>query len=372
MIRNPLSDESYRKRRTPRDYGVRGDYFRDQTAIIHSRPFRRLKHKTQVLFAPDNDHACTRIEHVLHVATIAATICKGLNGRGWELDPELATAIGLGHDIGHAPFGHAGETTLAKALGGPTAFIHEVNGYRVVEHVANYGNGLNLTYAVKDGIICHNGETFERSIEPDGREKDLDAIHDRSFRPSSYEGCVVRLSDKIAYLGRDIEDAIVAHLIELEDVPEAIRTEVGDKNGEIIDTLVEDVIAASSSEGMICLSEEGHALMLALRDFNYGRIYKHERIQRYIRQAEHVIETLFAHLRDVREQCGAAYDRYGTSGLDLDRHFGRYCRMLECVYADAPLELLVADYIAGMTDHYALESMRQISIPEPLDFSPRA
>lgn len=370
MVSNPLPDDTYRRRTNPRDYGVRGDYFRDQTAIIHSRPFRRLKHKTQVFFAPDNDHVCTRMEHVLHVATIAATICKGLMGKGWKVDPELAMAIGLGHDIGHAPFGHAGEATIARLLGGPTAFVHEVNGYRVVEHVANYGRGLNLTYAVKDGMICHNGETFERLIEPDPNEKDLEAIVDRKFRPSSYEGCIVRLSDKIAYLGRDIEDAIIAHLIDLSDVPEAIRVELGEKNGEIIDTLVEDVIAASSSEGWVCLSPERHELMLRLRDFNYECIYKHGRIQRYIRQAEHVIRTLFEHLSEIRERCGDDYEGYGASKLPLDVHFGRYCRMLEPVYAGAPPKRVVADYVAGMTDDFALEGMRQVSIPTPLEFAP--
>ena len=177
--RNPLTSNEYLRRSVPRDYGVRGDFFRDQTAIIHSRAFRRLKHKTQVFFAPENDHVCTRMEHVLHVATVAATICKGLKKHGWEVDPELATAIGFGHDLGHAPFGHAGETALSRLLGDHGPFLHEINGYRVAEVLADYGKGLNLTYAVLDGIACHNGEKFERVVRPEPSAKDFDLVSDR-------------------------------------------------------------------------------------------------------------------------------------------------------------------------------------------------
>ena len=123
-----------------------------------------------MFFAPENDHVCTRIEHVLHVATIAKSICLGLNQYGWNLDADMAFAIGLGHDLGHAPFGHEGEYFLNKRLGGSNAFIHEINSYRIVEHLANNGKGLNLTYAVRDGIISHNGESFEQYLVPDDKE----------------------------------------------------------------------------------------------------------------------------------------------------------------------------------------------------------
>ena len=155
MAKKFISNARARRRRT-----CAGNISATRTKIIHSLPFRRLKHKTQVFFAPDNDHICTRIEHVLHVATIAAAICRGLNQSGnWQLDQDLAYAVGLGHDIGHAPFGHEGERALAACIA-PRPFLHEVNSYRVVEHLANYGEGLNLTYAVKDGILCHCGEDF--------------------------------------------------------------------------------------------------------------------------------------------------------------------------------------------------------------------
>ena len=207
-MKNPLSPEVYKQRKHTFNEDVRGDFFRDQTAIIHCSAFRRMKHKTQVFYAPKNDHICTRIEHVMHVATIAKSICMGLNSNGWELDLEMAFAIGLGHDLGHAPFGHDGESVLNKLMGGNMAFVHEIHSYRVVEYLANQGQGLNLTYGVKDGIVTHNGEKFEQKLKPDSKLKDLDKVVNRSVLPSSYEGCIVRFADKIAYLGRDIEDAV--------------------------------------------------------------------------------------------------------------------------------------------------------------------
>ena len=184
---------------------ARGPYYRDTTAILHSSPFRRLKHKTQVFFAPSNDHICTRMEHVLHVASIAAAICRPLG-----LDSEMAWAIGLGHDLGHTPFGHVGERIISKLSEerGLGKFEHEINSLRVVDFLSNNGNGLNLTYAVRDGIVCHNGESIRVRIKPTGTVRDLEAVTEREgLIPSTAEGAVVRFSDSIAYLGRDWEDA---------------------------------------------------------------------------------------------------------------------------------------------------------------------
>ncbi|HDQ14725.1 MAG TPA: HD domain-containing protein, partial [Sediminispirochaeta sp.] len=214
---NQLPKEVLLQRRYPRQGDERGDYFRDTTAIIHSYPFRRLKHKTQVFFSPKNDHICTRIEHVMHVASVAAAICRGL-----DLDADLAWAIGLGHDLGHTPFGHVGEeimNDLKRDFGG---FIHELYSLRVVDHLVNYGRGMNLTYAVRDGIVNHCGEKFEQFIRPDFQEKDLGAIEARDRYPSTWEGTVVRVSDKIAYLGRDLEDAQQLKIIEKADIPEEV------------------------------------------------------------------------------------------------------------------------------------------------------
>lgn len=255
-MKNPLEQSVYLKRTNPKDYPIRGDFFRDQIAIIHSMPYRRLKHKTQVFFSPENDHVCTRIEHVMHVATIGATICKGLNKHDWDLNPEMTFAMGLGHDLGHAPFGHAGETALNKKLKGDFKFIHEVNSYRVVQYLANGGKGLNLTNGVKDGIINHNGEQFVQSLKPQNNTNDLDAIKDRKSIASSYEGVIIRFSDIIAYLGRDIEDTVLAGFIKLSDIPNEIKDYIGNTNGDIINSLIIDIIKSSKDSDCIGFSDE--------------------------------------------------------------------------------------------------------------------
>jgi dGTPase len=365
-MKNVIADEKLRERKVPRIADIRGDFFRDQTAIIHSMPFRRLKHKTQVFFSPKNDHICTRIEHVQHVATIAATICKGLSKSGWELDSELAYAIGLGHDLGHAPFGHAGETALTKCIG--KQFMHELNSYRVTNTLANDGKGLNLTFAVNDGIICHNGELFEKSIEPDNQVHDLDKIINRKNVPNTWEGCIVRFSDKIAYLGRDIEDAIVAKIIDKEDVPERLRHELGNNNGEIINNLILDLIEASSIQGKISFSEEKYQLMNELKTFNYEKIYKHEKLANYIVFVDRMIITIYEHLKRLFCMYGFDFHGYEKEKLEISNSFGHYLSKMKDIYIDdrnVPNQIL-SDYISGMTDSYAIDAMKQLSIPREL------
>ena len=368
---NPLSDSVYKRRTLPTEYGIRGDYFRDQTAIIHSMPFRRLKHKTQVFFDPENDHVCTRIEHVLHVATIAATICKGLNKHGWKLDGELAYAIGLGHDLGHAPFGHAGESTLNDLMKKEGGFIHEVNGYRVVEYLANNGKGLNLTYAVKDGILCHNGEQFERSLRPAHAENNLERIKERKSISSSYEGCIVRFSDKIAYLGRDIEDALLADLISPEDIPNEIRESLGTRNGEIIDTLVEDIIESSKDSDEICFSTGRFELVSKLKEFNYKSIYKHARLAEYGEFSARIIKSLFDYLQELYSDFGQDFEAYRKRPNNYDTLFGRYLEKTDEFYHKSGRhpKRIICDYISGMTDGFALEWMKGITIPKPIIFN---
>ena len=365
-MENYFSDEQLKNRKIPRVVDIRGDYFRDQTAIIHSMPFRRLKHKTQVFFSPKNDHICTRIEHVQHVATIAATICKGLSKNDWRLDTELAYTIGLGHDLGHAPFGHAGETALSKCIG--KQFMHEINSYRVVNTIANDGNGLNLTFAVLDGIICHNGEKYEQEIEPSPVLHDLDLINDRTFFPNTWEGCIVRFSDKIAYLGRDIEDAIVSKIISKDDVPEEISRELGNNNGEIINSLIIDLIETSLAKRKISFSETKYDLMIKLRDFNYTRIYKHEKLADYISYVDRMISAIFEHLRNMFCRYGFDYGKYTLEKLEITKCFGIYLEKMQQIYKDEkniPNQIL-ADYISGMTDSYAIDAMKQISIPQEI------
>lgn len=273
---NPLVDSQYEMRQYPIGPDIRGEYFRDQATIIHSLPYRRLKHKTQVYFSPNNDHVCTRIEHSLHVATIAATIAKGL---GRNID--MAYAIGLGHDLGHAPFGHAGETVLSekcKCIGG---FIHEVHGLRVVDVLGNRGVGLNLTYGVRDGIICHCGEELDQKIRPRNEYLDLKSIVKRDKMPSSWEGCIARMADRIAYLSRDLEDSLYGGFVKKGQIKPNILNELGESNSEIIDKLVIDVIETSKNEEQIAFSEDRHSLMKELHDFSVENIYSHEKVVRY-------------------------------------------------------------------------------------------
>jgi dGTPase len=368
-----LEKEILRGRINKRDEDMRGAYLRDQTALVHSSPFRRLKHKTQVFFDPDNDHVCTRIEHVMHVATIAATICKGINKNGGNLNEELATVIGLGHDIGHAPFGHAGESTLGELLGKPDEFIHEVNGLRVVDFLANNGRGLNLTYAVRDGIICHNGEKFEQEIEPRDDIIDLCSIKNRSKYPVSYEACIVRMSDKIAYLGRDIEDAVTANVIGLKDLPSELKGKSDIINSHLINEFVIDVVNTSIEKGKIALSDEKYELITIMRDFNYDVIYKSSVLKEYIAFCKNIIKALFDYLLELHNKNGTNFERYSKGSSILDLRFGKYMKKMKDAYAvsNATPNLIVADYISGMTDKYALECMKQITIPKPISFEPR-
>jgi len=361
-LNNPLPNSLYHSRVQPRRPDIRGDYFRDQTAIIHSSPFRRLKHKTQVFFSPKNDHICTRIEHVLHVSTIATTICKGL-----ELDVELAQAIALGHDLGHAPFGHIGEHVLNQLMQPVGGFIHEVHGLRVVDKITRDGRGLNLTYAVRDGIVSHCGEQFQKSIAPQNEEKNLACITARQTAPLTYEACVVRVADKIAYLGRDIEDAITAGLIRPKDVPDAVRKSLGKTNGEIIDTLVMDIIRTSLQTDAISFSEEKFDLICQLKDFNYQRIYNHEQILKSDASIHALIEVLYEHLIAQFNQYGNDILEYKKSTNQVDRDFGIFFGKRTALYQEEPhQERCVSDFVAGMTDSYALESANELLFPKPV------
>jgi len=369
-MKNPLSIETYKARKDPKEYPIRGDFFRDQTAIIHSMPFRRLKHKTQVFFSPDNDHVCTRIEHVLHVATIGATICKGLNNHGWELNQEMAYAIGLGHDLGHSPFGHSGETALNRKLNSDFKFVHEVHSLRVVDKLCNDCNGLNLTYGVRDGIINHNGEIIQQSLKPNPTINDIDNFTDRKHIASSYEGCIIRFSDKIAYLGRDIEDALIADFISLNDIPEKIRDEVGASNGAIINNLIIDIIKTSKDLDEIKLSDKMFEKVKLLQNFNYKYIYGHPVIEQYKIKSEKIIEEIFDYLLDLLNNQGHDYEKYDDSDIELNKHFGGYIRRYNSIYNDefnVP-KRIVCDFIAGMTDNYAMNAFKQIKIPKAIKF----
>ncbi|MFW6364078.1 MAG: HD domain-containing protein [Spirochaeta sp.] len=360
---NPLVPMELRARREPRhdeDRDLRGPYFRDTTAIIHSSPFRRMKHKTQVFFAPKNDHICTRIEHVMHVSTIAATICRALN-----LDSDLAWAIGMGHDLGHTPFGHLGETILAK-LRGTAGFRHEMYSLHVVDHLTNHGKGLNLTYAVRDGIVNHCGEKFEQTLEPDFSIKNLTGITDRSEHPCTWEGTVVRMSDKIAYLGRDLEDALRLGVVQDHQIPHSAAAVLGRSNSDIIDTLVTDVIRTGNEIGKIGLSDEVYQAFLEMKEFNYLNIYRSKVLEDMHPGFERVLTILYEYLGELFARHGFDGEAYDSETNDLARGFARYVATMNDYYQSEPdpSANVVFDFIAGMSDDYALDSLSEIMVPQ--------
>ena len=361
---NEIPREELIKRARPRTEDHRGFFFRDITAIIHSYPFRRLKHKTQVFFAPKNDHICTRIEHVMHVATISATICKALS-----LDVDLAWAISLGHDFGHTPFGHVGEKILSALLEDEGGFNHELYSLYVVDKLIGYGRGLNLTYAVRDGIIHHCGEEFEQRITPEFVVRVLSAEDAVAKLPCTWEGAVMRMADKVAYLGRDLEDAVSLHLVSPDEVPGEVRSILGSSNSEIIDTLVHDIVQNAQSEGTIGFSDDVYAASMLLKKFNYSKIYESPRLAAYHGYFKRVMDTLFAYLSQILSEFAFDTDRYIGEGNSLASRFGDYLHKMESYYSEIgeSVPRIVADYIAGMTDDYAIDSIQEIMIPKKFE-----
>ncbi len=338
---------------------VRTVYERDVGRIIFSMDFRRLRHKTQVFFDPQNDHICTRMEHVIYVNYIANTI-----GRALGLNADLIQAIALGHDLGHAPFGHSGEKMLddrLKSISPALFFQHEIHSLRVVDELSirpNRGCGLNLTFEVRDGIACHCGESYsETRLVPNRIKTEGDLMNSAVLHgtPATLEGCVVRMADKIAYVGRDIEDGVRAGIMEFDDVPEAIQSALGRSNGEIINTLVTDIIANSRGRDAIILGQAcGESMEELLRE-NVARIYRSDKIKRYEKMAQNVIEGLF----DALLHALADPEKLAASDNRVFRSFHKY--LLERNQPDdSPDSQKVVDYIAGMTDSYASKCFEDI------------
>jgi dGTPase len=342
------------------------EYARDENRILHCPPFRRLKHKTQVFMAPNNDHICTRMEHVLHVSSVAMVM-----GRCLGLNLDLISAIAKGHDLGHAPFGHAGEKALDKALkiyNRKGSFMHEIHGLRVVDMLTNYGHGLNLTYEVRDGIISHCGEKFEREVGPN-RSKNLaklEGIKNRSTYPSTLEGCLVRMADKVAYLGRDLEDAIEARIVSREELPEDIKEGLGDSNGKIIGRLVNDIVVNSMDRDAIALSREVFELMKRLKDFNYRNIYN---TQNYADRVEHILMSLFAEYIDILIRTHGCKEKGEIEKLvrlaPTMSVFFDFCKNINYTSETEDYEI-VTDYVAGMTDNFALRSFNELFMPKAI------
>lgn len=343
-----------RGRRVPEEpCTVRSDFERDMGRIIYTQAFRRLRHKTQVFFNPQNDHICSRIEHVIYVNYIATTIARALN-----LNIDLVQAIALGHDIGHSPFGHSGERTLDKCVkkyDGNLYFQHEMQSLRVVDLLAMHGDrkgeGLNLSFEVRDGIVSHCGETYsEYRLFPD-RKKPAESLTDarggHHRMPATLEGCVVRIADKIAYVGRDIEDAARAGIMEFEDLPPAISSALGTTNSQIIHRLVTDIIHHSLDKDAIILSDESGQAMEALLKENVRRIYQSDKIKRYELRVQTTVEGLFDALMAAVTDLPKAV----ASGNAVYSGFSAYVTSYPDPNA-SPLQM-VTDYIAGMTDSFA-------------------
>jgi len=302
----PIADE-------PDENDVRTCYQRDCDRIVHSKAFRRLMHKTQVFLQPEGDHYRTRMTHTLEVARIGRTITRALG-----LNEDLAEAIALGHDLGHTPFGHAGEAALTDCLGKP--FCHNEQSLRVVDVLENDGAGLNLTYEVRMGILGHTGDRI----------------------PETMEGQIIRRADQIAYVNHDIDDAIRAGILSDSDIPASIACVLGQAHRERINTLVCDCILSSREEGRILLSPRVDTALKELRSFMFERVYRNPVAKGEESKAKDMLRRMF--------------DYYINNPHKLPEDF-------QPQMSFDGLERTVCDYIAGMTDNYAVDKFTEIFIP---------
>ena len=316
----PQATRSYpaQRRREEENSPLRTPFQRDRDRIVHSKSFRRLKHKTQVFVAPEGDHYRTRLTHTLEACGIARTVARAL-----RLNEDLTEAIGLGHDLGHPPFGHAGEETLDAALRErcDSGFRHNEHSLRVVDVLERDGEGLNLTDQVRDGILNHTG----------------------SRKPATLEGQIVKLVDRVAYINHDIDDALRAGILRPEDLPAEEIELLGPTGSQRIDTLVRDIVEHSSGAEEISQGREVGQAMLRLRKFMFDRVYlgpearsEHERVQRTMRG---LFEHYLANPAEIPSRDPGASD----------------CQR-------------VADYIAGMTDRFCIAKFTELTVPEESRF----
>lgn len=303
-----VENSAGRQRPEPHD-GVRNDFQRDRDRIIHAKAFRRLMHKTQVFISPDGDHFRTRLTHTLEMMQISRTIARSLG-----LNEDLTEAISLGHDLGHTPFGHTGEEALSHALAAHgRTFRHNEHSLRVVDHLEKQGDGLNLTYEVRDGIRNHTGEGY----------------------PSTREGEIVRVADRIAYVNHDVDDALRAGIIASSDLPGGSISVLGEQMSARIDTLVRDMISNSTVKGEISLSDPVYGALMELRAWLFRRVYDKPG-SRENQKAARVVKALFEYHLEHQEE---------RPDSDPD-----------------PITETI-DFVAGMTDRYALATYRRLFMP---------
>ncbi len=400
-----------------RGNSIRSEFERDYTRLLHCQAYRRMKHKTQVFYAPHNDHICTRIEHVNHVASVSTTIAKYLG-----LNRDLTEAIAIGHDIGHAPFGHTGEEILnalikkdCDAKNYPKKFKHERNSLFFADYIETLPDPegkertLDLTYAVRDGLICHCGEIDQQGIKPRKEAMNLyDIKRPGLVSPFTWEGCVVKVSDKIAFLGRDIEDAGQYHIIDMgcyrqlrEIVASTLgwnATKKGSCNGEksqvhrsgisvnttvLINDMIVDLCENSSPETGISFSEPYFKFIIELKKFCFSNIYNHWRLVEFKRYAENVLGTIYRTLIQTQSyaQNGTMdrclryapnlsntfidwlvkYTNYKTRGDENRKNILHYeTKEVFDVNSPESFEKCIIEYISGMTDQYALTVFEEI------------
>ncbi len=345
----------------------RGPYERDYHRILYSSAFKRLKHKTQVFYAPENDNICTRMDHTLQVASVAETICRELG-----LNVNLAKAVALGHDLGHAPFGHTGEEVLRELSSEEvtTTFMHEANSLRVVDSMMElHGEPLNLTHEVRDGIVCHCGEDHEQLVKPD-RTRDVtrvDGALARVEKPCTLEGCVVRYADRIAYLPADLQDALELGLIMKKDIPPVVKSRLGGDIGEIIGKVTNNIVRISSGNDYIAVSDKVSACLQELSRFSVERIYNSPAILRVKDEVKHRMRRLFEEFLSVLGHTGGPNNRKARSAYRANsyRVFFEFVDAMKYPDCQSPHQI-VQDYISGMTDSFAkkcYDELFQMSTP---------
>lgn len=357
-----------------RENDMRSEFERDYTRILHCNAYRRLKHKTQVFFSPENDHVCTRIEHVMHVESVSYTIAKYFG-----LNTELTKAIATGHDIGHSPFGHAGERILSeisqKEIG--ENFWHERNGMEYVDKIEllqdmnqNWQN-LNLTYAVRDGIISHCGEIDENCLKPREEYINLyDYEYPNQYAPYTWEGCVVKIADKISYLGRDIEDAITLGILDekLEELYKILKQKEVINNTVIINHLIGDLCENSSPEKGLCFSEGTFKMLKEIKEFNYKYIYKAERLKPSARYFNIIINEIYSTIKNnygkkdksVNPEVIESFEKWLSNYWNLKRNDTNKNDVIFDMKNERDFCKAIIYYISGMTDNFAIETYNKI------------
>jgi len=351
---------AHRKREEEPDI-LRSCYAIDRDRILYSGAYRRYHGKTQVFSFTNlfDEEMTNRNLHIAYVSQISRTIGKYLG-----LNLELIEAIALGHDLGHCPFGHDGELTLSKCCvsHGIGHFHHNIESLHIVDHISNKGKGLNLTFQVRDGIISHDGEVHNMQLFPQANKTEQDitdfitkkkAGEKVSWMPATLEGCVVRITDTIAYIGQDIEDAIRYNILKREDLPADVTEYLGSKNSQIIDTLVKSVIVNSFEKDYIAFDEETSEYLLKLKKFNYARIYTDEGVK----QSNQIIHRTM----------GILFDKYMEDLAQNNQQSKIYTHFLNYKDSDyrdrfSPAEQ-VRDFIATMTDRYYNEELKDYLLP---------